>query len=252
MNVNLILNEKWNIAGTYSNFSTYTNIRPQIDPFYQNTLDTLNFYQVNQTFNAMAGYNFGNRKYRHGIMLNASYQRANDESTETNQKNLSDFYSGSLSYSLALPEKNVNLATGFNYNKNISTGSNTTFMGPMVSVNNSFFKKILKSSASFVYNKAVTNGMVSSDVLNMRWSLNYATVPPKEPVKKNVPAGKKINEDDATIPGIVTKSKKASTKIFIGHSVSFSLSYTEQFKNNIQKNGYREMVVNLGYVFNFR
>lgn len=252
INVNLILNEKWNLAATYSNFSTYTNIRPQTDPFYQNTLDTLNFYQVNQTFNAMAGYNFGNRTHRHGIMLNASYQRANDESTETDQKNLSDFYSSNLSYSLALPEKNINLSTGFNYNKTISTGSNATFMGPMISISNSFFKKILKSSASMAYNKAITNGLVSSDVLNMRWSLIYVTEPPKEPVKKNVTPGKKTNEEESTIPGVKTRSKKKNTKLILGHSVSFSLNYTEQFKNNVQKAGYREMVVNLGYVFNFR
>lgn len=251
MNVNLILNEKWNIAGTYSNFSTYTNIRPITDPFYQDALDTLNFYQVNQTITGMAGYNFGNKFYRHGISVTASYQKASDQGTESGKERLSDFYSGNASYSLSIMQKAINIASGFSYNKNTTAGMETTFMGPTFSLNNQLLRKLLKSSFSVAYNKSLSNGLVNSDMLNMRWNLNYS--PKKEePVKR---AGETTPKAQiAMMPGVAedNKLKKEKTKFIAGHSVSFSLSYTQRFKTSVQKNGMREMVINVGYVFSFR
>ncbi len=251
MNVNLILNEKWNLAGTYSNFSTYTNVRPQADPYYQNTFDTLNFYQVNQTFNGMAGYNFGNRRFRHGIMLNASFQRANDQGTETGKQNLSDFYSGNLSWSLSITEKQINLVSGFNYNKNTAAGANTVFMGPTFSLTNDLFKKLVKSSAAIAYNKSLTNGLVNNDLLNLRWSLTYSPQKKESVGRKTAPmtrattlSGPETTKDKST--------QKEKMKLITGHSASFSINYTARFRNSVQKNSLREMTVTLGYVFSFR
>jgi hypothetical protein len=250
MNANFILNEKWNIAGTYSNFSSYTNMRPQTDPFYQNTLDTLDFYQVNQTFNGMAGYNFGNKFYRHGIMANASYQRASDQSTETGKGSLSDFYSMNLSYSLALTERNINLAAGFNYNENISADRKAVFMGPTCNIGSGLFKKLLRSSASFTYNKALTNGIVGSDVLNARWNLSYSSANKKEASKK---AGdNKTSSEMAGNSPTQATIKKDDKKFAESHSISFSMGYTQRFKNSVQLNGFREATINIGYVFSFK
>lgn len=250
MNVNFILNEKWNIAGTYSNFSTYTNVRPITDPFYQDALDTLNFYQVNQTITGMAGYNFGNKFYRHGIMATVSYQKASDQGTETGKASLSDFYSGNVSYSLSVTQKAINISSGFSYNKNTAAGNDAVFMGPTFSLNNQLLKKLLRSSLSIAYNKAMTNGIVNNDVLNARWSLNYE--PKKEePVKRE---GTITKADMPMIPDLNndSKIKKEKAKFKAGHSISFSLSYTERFKTSIQKNSFREMVINVGYVFSFK
>lgn len=252
MNVNVIPNEKWNIAGTYSNFSTYTNVRPQADPFYQNTFDTLNFYQVNQTFNGMAGYNFGNRRYRHGLMLNASYQRANDESTETGKQNLSDFYSGNLSWTLSITEKNINLSTGFSYNKNTAAGTNTVFMGPTFSLNNELFKKMIRNTVAFAYNKSMNNGIVNNDVLNLRWGLQFSPVKKEDPARKTTPAARPSLATAGLTPPAAGKPVKEKMKLITGHSASFSLNYTTRFKNSILKKSVREMTVNVGYVFNFR
>jgi hypothetical protein len=250
MNLNLILNEKWNIAGTYSNFSTYTNVRPLTDPFYQDAMDTLNFYQVNQTISGMAGYNFGNKHYRHGIMLTASYQKASDQSTESGKAILSDFYSGNISYSLSITQKAINIASGFSYNKNTTAGIESVFMGPTFSLNNQLLKKLLKSSVAIAYNKSMANGLVNNDVLNMRWSLNYA--PKKEaPVKK---AGEPAKTAMPNMPGISNdnKSKEEKTKFKGDHSVSFNVSYTERFKTSVQKISMREMVISVAYIFSFR
>jgi hypothetical protein len=253
MNVNVILNEKWNIAGTYSNFSTYTNVRPISDPFYQDALDTLNFYQVNQTFTGMAGFNFGNRLYRNAIMLTASYQKASDQGTETNKESLSDFYSGNLSYTLSITKKAINLASGFSYNKNTTAGNQAVFMGPTFSLNNSLFKNQVKNSLAMAYNKSLSNGIVSNDVLNLRWSLSFATSQKEEVAKKAGGDTKPSAPQQMAMPAPgESRLKKEKAKFIAGHSITFSVSYTEKFKNSIQKNSFREMVINAGYVFNFR
>src|SRR5690606_2943659 len=51
LSANYAPNERWNFVMDYSNFTSYTNIKPQPDPFFQNPLDTLNFFQVSQTLN---------------------------------------------------------------------------------------------------------------------------------------------------------------------------------------------------------
>jgi hypothetical protein len=47
-NFNYNPNQKWNANGSYSNFTTFTRVRPRFDPFFKNDLDSLNFYQINQ------------------------------------------------------------------------------------------------------------------------------------------------------------------------------------------------------------
>jgi hypothetical protein len=246
MNVNLILSEKWNLAGTYSNFSTVTNVRPQIDPFFQNSFDTLDFYQVNQTFNAVAGYNFGNRSYRHGIMLNASYQKANDESIQTTQKNFSNFYSGNLSYSLSIAEKNINLAGGFNYNRNIAIASENVFMGPSVNWSQGFFNKAVRSSASISYNKSKVNHISSSDILNLRWNMSYA--PPRKKQEKKRDA-QPVQAETSALPSAAKKQRK---KYSGTPGVSLSIGYVQRFKNAVYKNQTNETTINVSYMYSFR
>lgn len=253
MNVNIIPNEQWNLAGTYSNFSSYTNVRPQADPFYQNTFDTLNFYQVNQTFNSMVGYNFGNRQYRHMLMLNASFQRANDQASETGRKSLSDFYSGNFTWTTSITEKNINISSGFSYNKNTAAGTNSVFMGPTFSLNNDLFKKLIKNTVSLAYNKSMSNGIVNNDLLNLRWSLQFAPVK-KEAAARQSPKGAAppVTAASARLPAGNSKPIKEKQKLITGHSAVFSLNYTTRFKNSVLKKSMRELTINAGYVFNFR
>lgn len=251
LNGNLILNDQWTVTTTYSNFSTYTNMRPNTDPFFQNNLDTLNFYQVNQNFNANVGFTFGDKTWRQSLMLMASYQRANDQSAGTGPGNLSDFYSGNLAYSLANAPKGSSLSASINYNLNTMPGNKAVFFGPNLNLSNKFFNNRINSSAGVTYNKSLSNGITSNDVISGRWSLSL--LPPQK--KSEGASGKpddKPKGTEAPAGNPVAKDKvKKKLSFNPRHSVSLNFNYTQRLKNSIQKTGLREMTITANYMFNF-
>jgi hypothetical protein len=175
VNIQYTPNETWNFGGNYSNFLSYTNVRPQADPFFQNTLDTLNFYQVSQTMGGSASHTFGTKERRQSIMLSSSYQNASNKAANASGSQLSDFISANLSYSYALTPSDLTLAAGANVFTNNAAGIRSTFFGPTINATKSFLDKALRGSYSTSYNQ--TSGSVqASPVWNNQLSLSYAPV----------------------------------------------------------------------------
>jgi len=182
-NINFAPNERWNFGGNYSNFTTFTNIRPQTDPFFRNTLDTLNFYQVNNTLNAVTSYNFGLAEHRQSIFLNVSYQKASDKASYKAGNNMvSDFYTGNISYSYSIAPQNLSLALSVNYYTNHLSTTQSSYYGPNVSITKAFLNKTLRATYSGSFNKNVVNKQSSSSILNNRFGLNYS--PKTDPKNK--------------------------------------------------------------------
>jgi hypothetical protein len=175
-NMNYLPNEKWSLAGTYSNFSTFTNVRPQADPFFQNKLDTLNYYQVSQTLNGTVIRNLGSQKNPQSIMLNAGYQKANNRASYESTGQQSDFMSVNLSYSYSSIPSNTTVALAGNVYANNAAGIKSTFIGPTLSITKSFLDKKLRSSWASSYNETLGDVNVSP-VLNNRLSFNYTPKP---------------------------------------------------------------------------
>jgi hypothetical protein len=176
-NVNYLPNEKWNLAATYSNFSTFTNVKPQPDPFFQNKLDTLNYYQVSQTMNGTVIRNLGGQKNPQSIMLNVGYQKANDRATYEGTGQQSDFISMNLSYSYSLVPSNATVALAGNVYSNNAAGVKSTFLGPTLSITKAFLEKKLRGSWASSYNETLGNNINVSPVLNNRLSLNFSPKP---------------------------------------------------------------------------
>ncbi|KAA2238708.1 hypothetical protein F0L74_21050 [Chitinophaga agrisoli] len=185
INAGFTPNEHWAFNGGYSNFSNYTRIRPLIDPYFNNPLDTLDFYQVNNTYNGMVMYRTGTKERQHAITLNTSYQYASDKSTAADAvESLSRFFTANLGYSYNLQPKALSMTGAVNYYKNTAAGLNTTFMGPAVSVNKQYFDKTLRTGVTATYNvtKATTetaglNSSTTSSLFNTGLSLNYSPKP---------------------------------------------------------------------------
>ncbi|MEO1052044.1 MAG: hypothetical protein AAFX87_15535 [Bacteroidota bacterium] len=172
--LNYIPNQKWNFNGTYSNFTTFTNVRPRFDPFFQDDLDTLNFYQVNQNASAAVAYNFGDQNRKHGLFFNGSYQIANEESdSETQEDSQTTFFSGNVAYRYGLVPKNMNIAVALNFNHSELPGNQSTTFGPNVSVSRAFLEKTLRTTVSTSFNRVENNGEVGSQVFNMRLNGSY-------------------------------------------------------------------------------
>lgn len=216
-------NEHWNLTATHSNFSAYTNVRPQADPYFRDNLDTLDFYQITNTTGATASYLFGPEKHRQSLMLSGNYQKASDQANHENGSSLSDFYSANASYSYALAPVHTTIATGVNYNSSRSPGVTSNFWGPTLSLSRSFREKTLRSSVSSSYNQSAANGIASSDVWNTRGSINYS------------PKG----------------DKAAGKKDFGQHNLTSGLNVLRRFKGTPQGPGFTEWTATVGYTYSF-
>ena len=223
-NLAYLPNDKWNFTGSYSNFSTYTNIKPQQDPFFVNELEKLNFYQINNTYNAVTGYNFGTENVRKGLLLTLSYQKASDKSTDSNNpnNNLSDFYTGNIGYNHTIISKDLGFNGGFNYYSSTINKLNSIFWGPSLAINKAFLNKVLKASLSSSYNNTSGTAGAGNSVLNARASAGY--------------------------------TPKFSRKSLGNHTLSLSLNYLKRFTetNTITTiNGFREFTTTGNYTYSF-
>lgn len=172
VNVTCLPNEKWNFAASYSNFSSFTSMKPLSDPNFQNTLDTLNFYQLSETMTANIMRKLGGKESPQSIILNASYQKASDQSGYEGGDQSSDFISTNVSYTYSIVPSNTTLAVSINIYSNNSAGINSMFYGPTASITKTFFDKTLRGSFASAYNKTSGNNK-ASPLWNNRVSLTY-------------------------------------------------------------------------------
>ncbi|MBI2272016.1 MAG: hypothetical protein HYU69_16880 [Bacteroidetes bacterium] len=171
-NVNMMVSNKLSLNGSYSNFSSYTKNRPQNDPFFYNTLDTLNFYQVTQSANTGVNYNFGNAKLKQGFMLFTSYQ-VTGQRTGMQEQVPFIVYSGNLGYNLSWLPTKTNGSITFNINQSVLDVLTTTYWGPNLSVAQTFMNSALRISTTGTFNQVVINGKTNSNVFNSRVGINY-------------------------------------------------------------------------------
>lgn len=238
-NVSVMPNEHWAFNGGYSNFSNYTRIRPQIDPYFSNPLDTLDFYQVNNTYNGMVMYRTGNKDKQHSITLNTSYQYASDRSSaEDAMPILSKFFTSNVSYAYSLVPQALSMSGSVNYYKNSAAGLNTTFMGPAVSLNKQFFEKTLRTGFSTAYNVTSATSKVDevstttqSNLFNTGININYS------------PKGKK------TEGGEEQKKKQLFNKQ-PSHSIGGTLMWVMRGAAAAQP-GYNELTGTINYTYSF-
>lgn len=174
LNITFAPSEKWNFTTAYSNFTSFTNQRPLPDPLFNNQLDTLNFYQVSETFTGSTIRMLGGQKNPQTIMLTGSYQQASNKATFQPQAELSDFLSLNVAYSYAYTPSNLTLAIAGNYYTNNAVGIQSSFWGPTLSATKAFFDKTLRCSLSSSYNQTSGNNIRSGPVLNNRLNLTYA------------------------------------------------------------------------------
>jgi hypothetical protein len=219
LNANYVPNAKWNFAAGYSNFTSYTNIRPQEDPFFRNTLDTLNFYQISQTMNGTVIRNLGGKNNPQSVMLNASYQQASDRSTYDGGTQLSDFKSMNIAYSYSIVPSNTTLAVSGNVYENNAAGVKSIYWGPTFSLTKAFFEKTMKASLASSYNETSASNIKSSPVWSNRLGLNYAP--------------------------------KSAAESSGGHMLSLGLNVLRRFKGTEQQPSFTELTATANYTYTF-
>ncbi len=179
VNVNYSPSAKWNLAASYSNFSSFTNIRSnfdiinQVDPLQP--IDTLNFTQLTQSANANISYvigDAGNNEKKQFLNLNLTSQLAANEQ-QGNPNAGSAFYNASMSYTLSLVPRDMSITAAFTTNYTEMPNAYNAMLGPMASVNRLFFEKTLRTSASLAWNQAYQNSSLSNTIINFRINTTY-------------------------------------------------------------------------------
>ena len=247
-NVAFAKNEKWNFSSTYSNFTTFTNVRPQQDPFFQNGLDTLNFYQVNSSISATVTHSFGSKEVKKNITLNSTYQQASDQQAGTgNGSRNSNFINGSLAYSQTFAKKGMGISGSLNYNSSNAPGSKTVFYGPNLNISKGLFQKKVQASFGASYNKNTTNGISSSAVWSSRMNFSYA---PK-PKKGNTADGRAVNKEAGGEKKGAKKLVKVANPLRGKQNMGLMINYMNRLPVALQRQGFSELTVTFNWSYNF-
>jgi hypothetical protein len=217
MSLNYAPGEKLNLNLSYSNFTSYTNVKSnfdyvnQTDP-YENW-DTLNFRQISQNINLNTNYRFiSNEKQNHAVNVNVTHQTSDDQQGEQSNKGV--FYNINTSYIFALIPRNLNITLSYYMNRNQVTETDSYTMGPATSISKLFFEKALRTSLSFSYNTSTTNNVRSGETYNFRLNTAY-------------------------------KLKKK-------HNFNLSLLHQiRDYTTTAQSNANKTLTVTFGYVYNF-
>lgn len=183
-NANYAPNQHWNIMSSYSNFSTFTKQRPQEDPFYKNTLDTLNFYQLSQNAMLSLGYNFGKTKTRQNILLTGNYLVTGQNQgaiqdpglfgTTSQIKLPSRVVNGNISHNISVVKTKTAFSIALNCNYSEMINAFMMYYGPNLNVSQAFYNNTLRATIGTSYNQVLSNDVKTNEVFNHRLSLSYS------------------------------------------------------------------------------
>ncbi|SHN43973.1 hypothetical protein [Chitinophaga sp. CF418] len=179
VNASYMPNEKWNANFTYSNFQTFTHIKPQFDYINQTNpyenMDTLNFKQISQSAGLTLTYMLKTNKTKsHNINLNLSVQDAADIQNDVLWKgNGSRFYNTSTAYTLLLIPRQISFTGAFNLSYNTIARDAFLTLGPTLGVNTRLFDKKVTAGFNSSYNSSTSNGQQQGQVLNLRMNAAY-------------------------------------------------------------------------------
>lgn len=174
INISYVPDQQWNINTTYSNFTTFTNIRPRFDPFFQNELDTLNFYQINQNASATIGYSFGSKENCKSMFFSGTYQVMEEEQSNLEASRNSNFINSNLAYRFGITPLNLSVSLAANFNRNSMVEMTSTAYGPVATISKTFFEKKLRAGLTGTFNQVLTDEKLSSKIMNVRLNGSYS------------------------------------------------------------------------------
>lgn len=180
VNASFYASEKLNLSGSYSNFSTYTNVKPNQfndindDNLLDNVLDTLDYRQVSQNANLNINYIIVKEKERQqNININYNVSDiANEQGGVTRIGDASTFHNMGLAYTFGFSKQNLNITPALNATYNTIGKEDASTWGPTLSINKKFLENTLNTVLSSSYNStANTAGVIK--IANIRANVNY-------------------------------------------------------------------------------
>ncbi|WP_226294032.1 hypothetical protein [Aquimarina algicola] len=180
LNATLVVSDRLNISGSYSNFSTFTNIKPnQFDEINDADLldeqvEALDFRQLSQTATLTASYVLSNKKAsRQNLILNYSLNDVvNEQGGIVRLGDASTFHNMNVGHTIDFSERNLNISTAINGTYNTIGRDEATTWGPTISVGKRYFKKTLNTRISAGYNSS-NSATAKTNVTNLRGAITY-------------------------------------------------------------------------------
>lgn len=180
--VNLSWNpgQRFTSTVSYSNFQTYTNVKPQFQYINQLTpfdnLDTLNFRQLSQNGTVNINYVVSTDKERpQNLNVNLSFQDSYDmQGGIITDASASQFYNFAGSYNFNNIKREMSLTGALNVTYNTIGRNDMITLGPTVAVTKQFCDKQIRTNGSFSYNTTLANAInPGQQVISVRLTGGY-------------------------------------------------------------------------------
>jgi len=180
VNASWAASEKLNISGSYSNFTTFTNVKPnQFDDINDEDLtdelsEELDFRQLSQNANLNIGYVLSKSKdLQQNLTFNyALADVANEQDGIVRLGDASTFHNIMTSYAHGYPNLGLTISTAINATYNTIGREDALTWGPTLSISKKLFNNKMNTSLASSYN--TTNGMdANSEVTNIRANVTY-------------------------------------------------------------------------------
>ena len=180
VNATLTVSERLNIAGSYSNFTTFTNIKPnQFDEIndadlLDEQIEELDYRQLSQTATLTVSYGLSQKETsRQNLTLNyALNDVANEQGGIVRLGDASTFHNLNLGHTIDFSETNFNITTSLNGTYNTIGREEATTWGPTVALGKRFFEKTLNTRFSTGYNRS-NSSTANTNVINLRGAVTY-------------------------------------------------------------------------------
>ncbi len=157
-----------NISGNYSNYTTLQEF------LIDSELDTLDFVQVNNSYQASIAYGYAVGTWRHNISLNGNYQTdvTTPEAPDTPDER-SFIQNATIAYQLKYRPANLSIVFAYNFNDSDFGATQTRRGGPSLRVSKLLLKKKLKLNLSHAYFNNDQQGSTINGIQNARLGANY-------------------------------------------------------------------------------
>ncbi|OWP74910.1 hypothetical protein [Flavobacterium oreochromis] len=170
------MNDRINLNGTYSNFTTYTNKKlNQFDLINDTQItpaDTLNFKQLSQNATLNVNYILGVKK-NHNLNFNYSISgQANEQGGIIRRGQASTVQNYMISHSFNLLPSKVVFNTSLNHTINSVSTASSSASGAAFSVSKKLFNEKMNTNLGVLYNANSTNESQSS-LLGFKLMSNY-------------------------------------------------------------------------------
>ncbi len=180
INLTYAASKRFTATLVYTNFQTFTNVKPQFQYINQLTpfdnLDTLNFRQLSQNANLNINYVVSNDKNRpKNLNLNFSFQDSYDmQGGVISKANASQFYNFAGSYNVSNIPKSMNISGALNVTYNTIGRNDMLTLGPTIAMSKQFRNKTIRTNAAISYNTTLANEITpGQQVVSVRVNVGY-------------------------------------------------------------------------------